>query len=174
MKQILGNKKLENAFDELGIFSSEYSLKYRMKKSPHYCIWELTDNAYETLSDFPDDKWKDNWGWWRYADGSNMGEAKDCGMINGLNIKIWRDDYKRGELLQEWKLERSIEEKREYHNNFEEFYEVWCPNCWDTLLDYFSDEIGCSSETNICALATDLAKQNGMTMAELFRDLQEG
>ena len=29
MKEVLGSKRLENAFDELGIFSNEYSLKTR-------------------------------------------------------------------------------------------------------------------------------------------------
>lgn len=39
---------------------------------------------------------------------------------------------------------------------------------YDNLLDYLLEEIGCSQPKNICALATDLAKFNGLKLSELF------
>ena len=39
---------------------------------------------------------------------------------------------------------------------------------YDTLLDYMCDEIGASQPRNVCALAVDLARANGISMAELF------
>ena len=40
---------------------------------------------------------------------------------------------------------------------------------YESLLKYFDYALGVSSEINICTLATGLAKQNNMTMAELFK-----
>jgi hypothetical protein len=43
---------------------------------------------------------------------------------------------------------------------------------YPTLLCYFCDEIGASTEKNVCAIAVDLAALNNMTMAELFQKYQ--
>ena len=40
------------------------------------------------------------------------------------------------------------------------------------LLTYFCDALGASQPKNVCALAVDMAKYNGMSMAELFQKLQ--
>jgi hypothetical protein len=40
---------------------------------------------------------------------------------------------------------------------------------YDSLLDYFCYGIGASMESNVCALAVDLARVNGMTMSRLFQ-----
>lgn len=44
---------------------------------------------------------------------------------------------------------------------------------YDTLLDYFCHGIGASMESNIIALAIDLARANGKTVAKLF-EIYEG
>lgn len=43
---------------------------------------------------------------------------------------------------------------------------------YDTLLGYMSEEIGASQPRNVCALAVDLARANGISMAELFNTYQ--
>ena len=48
-----------------------------------------------------------------------------------------------------------------------------CPYEYETLLTYMAEELGASVERNVCALAVDLARANGMTMAKLF-DIYEG
>ena len=40
---------------------------------------------------------------------------------------------------------------------------------YENLLSYFSDQLGASTEKNVCALSIDLARQNGLTLSELFR-----
>jgi hypothetical protein len=39
---------------------------------------------------------------------------------------------------------------------------------YDNLTTYMCDELGASQPRNVCALAVDLARANGMTMAKLF------
>ena len=39
---------------------------------------------------------------------------------------------------------------------------------FQNLTEYLCDCVGASTEKNVCACAVDLAKYNGMTMAELF------
>lgn len=169
MKEILGSRNLENAFDRLAIFSNEYSLKYSMKHNPKYCIWEVSDEAFQTLRDFPDDKWKDNWGWWRSAEGCNLGEAKSLIEINGYKLLGWRNNVKKEDCFLDWQ-EEDEDEKESYDNNFEEYYDDYYPSSWINLLEYFGEEFGCFMEKNVCALAVDLAKANEMTMAELFKN----
>jgi hypothetical protein len=47
------------------------------------------------------------------------------------------------------------------------------PYKYETLTEYMCDEIGASMESNVCALAVDLARANGLTMAKLF-EIYEG
>lgn len=47
-----------------------------------------------------------------------------------------------------------------------------CKDSYDTLLDYMSEAIGVSQPRNVCALAVDLARANGMSMSELFKIYQ--
>lgn len=37
------------------------------------------------------------------------------------------------------------------------------------ILIYLCDEIGASTERNVCACTIDLARQNNLTLAELFK-----
>lgn len=43
---------------------------------------------------------------------------------------------------------------------------------YDSLIDYFADGLGCNDGTTVAALAKDLARYNGMTMAKLFKVFQ--
>ena len=43
---------------------------------------------------------------------------------------------------------------------------------YDTLTDYLCEELGVSTETNVCACVTDLAKANGMSISKLFKVYQ--
>ena len=78
--------------------------------------------------------------WWVYSEGSNMGKVNTILTINGHEIKAWASEE--DDVLDE---------------------------SYDSLLEYFDYALGTSCEINICALATDLAKQNNMTMGELFK-----
>ena len=43
---------------------------------------------------------------------------------------------------------------------------------YDSLMDYFHKGLSVGMESNICALAVDLARANGMTMAKLFQTFE--
>lgn len=45
-------------------------------------------------------------------------------------------------------------------------------NKYDNLIEYYNSELNLSSERNICALAVELANQNGLTLGELFTKYQ--
>ena len=44
---------------------------------------------------------------------------------------------------------------------------------YDSLIDYFYKGLSVGMESNICALAVDLARANGMSMAKLFSIFEE-
>ena len=149
MKEILG-AELDNAFKELKINTTKtYELQ---NKSWEYCeiyqVWKLSDKDFEKICQLSDEDWKDDWGWWRSSEGSNMGGVNKRYNINNHYINAW-DGINRQE-------EKDYLFGRQYKN----------------ILQYFCDEIGVSTERNVCALAVDLARQNNMTMGELFRKYQ--
>lgn len=159
LKEILG-AELDNTFAELGI---EASKTYEIKNKPwkyceNYQVWELSDEDYEKLCAISDADWKDDWGWWRLAEGSNLGCVYVRYNINNHYIKAW-DGVSRLDFYEE---NKSLKPEDRY----------WAERKYSTLLEYFCDEIGVSTEKNVCAVATDLAKQNNMTMAELFVKFQ--
>lgn len=111
-------------------------------------VYELTEAEFQTLINDPkpDEEWmKENCAW-RHSKGSNMTDPIKRRTINGKYIKAWSDP------------ERDI-------------YGV-CP--FDHLLRYFCDHVGISQPRNVTALAVDLAKINGLTMAQLFAKYQSG
>jgi hypothetical protein len=178
MVEILAGDGIENAFKDLGInarntYKRAMPADDGMYHGEAYEVWELSSEDYERLCNISDDdeddeNWKEEWGWWRSAEGSNMGDVEDEFIINGQKIMAWRGGH-REDLSQEW--ENESEEEKESYKDYDEYEETWCPHTYKDLLDYFCDEIGASTETNVCALATDLAEQNNMTMGELFTKL---
>jgi hypothetical protein len=149
MVEILG-AELDKAFKELNISAKKtYQLK---NKSWGYCedyqVWELSDENYERLCTISDEDWHDDWGWWRGAKGSNLGGVDRRYNINNHYIYAW-DGYKR-------------QNDKDY---------PW-PREYKDLLSYFCDEIGASTENNVCAVVVNLAAQNNITMAELFKKYQ--
>lgn len=161
MAEILGGGALYKAFRELGI---EATRTYKGREKPHYQVWELSKDNLKKLECI--EEWKDEWGWWRYAKGSNMGTPFDFFAVNGKELIAW-DGYKREDLILEWAAE-SDEEKAAYHHSLKEYEEALYPRVYKNLTTYMCEELGASMERNVCALAVDLARANGMTMAKLF------
>lgn len=162
MAEILGGGGLHKAFKELGIKATR---TYRRSEKPYYEVWELSKDDLKKLEYAVE--WNDEWGWWRYAKGSNMGTPFDFFTVNGKELIAWENSYKRDDLRDDWNDEPD-EEKAAYHYSFKEYAEVHCPHTYNTLLDYIAEELHASTGTNVCALAVDLARANGMTMAKLF------
>jgi hypothetical protein len=148
MKEILGGG-LDKAFEELNLYAQKmYELK---NKSWEYCeiyqVWRLPDEDYDKLCLIPENAWKDNWGWWRSAEGCVLGNPDHRYNIKHHYIWAWDNDNR---------IEKDYYKDRKYRN----------------LLEYFSEELNLSAERNVCALSVDLAKYNGMTMAELYNKYQ--
>lgn len=105
--------------------------------------------------------------WWRFAEGSNQGVPQDEVIVKGIPIRAWVNQYRRDDLEIEFE-ELPLEEKAEY-KDFEDYCNVWAPTVYENLMMYFHDEFHVSTERNVCALVTDLAKYNNMSMADIFR-----
>lgn len=170
--EILGGNGLEFALNDLGIkYKKTYSKKCNPKKKydPHYEVYEISQQDVKRLDEIFE--WPDNYGWWRYAKGSNMGTPFDFFTVNGKELIAW-DGRKREDLRDDW-ADEPDEEKAAYHYSFKEYEETQYPHKYSTLTEYMCDELGASTERNVCALAVDLARANGMTMAKLF-EIYEG
>jgi ribosomal protein S25 len=111
-----------------------------------YQVWELSQEEFEKLDATSEESYQSG-EWWRSAEGSNMGKADVLYIINGKEIKAWDGAH-----------------REDFDEEEEELFE----REYSRLTEYFCDEVGASLEKNVCALAVDLAKQNRMTMAELF------
>lgn len=165
-REILGNK-MYKVFKEYGIeYIRTYSKKCDSKKGydPHYEVYEISQsdmNKLEEIFELP------NGSWWRWAKGSNMGTPFSLFTVNGKELIAW-DGYKREDLRDDW-ADETDEEKAAYHYSFKEYEEMQYPHVYSTLTEYMCKELGVSTEKNVCALAVDLARANGMTMAQLFK-----
>jgi len=149
MIEILG-AELDKAFEELNLYAQKmYQIK---NKHWEYCedyqVWRLSNEDYDKLCAISEKNWQDDWGWWRWSAGSNLCSVCHRYNINGHYINAW-DGYSRQD-------DKDYPWARHYKN----------------LLQYFCDELGVTTERNICAVAVDLAAKNNMTMAELFQKYQ--
>lgn len=160
--EILGGNGLHKAFRELGIKATR---TYRRSEKPHYEVWELSKDDLKTLEYTYE--WLDEWGWWRYAKGSNMGTPFEFFQVNGKELIAW-GGARREDLILEW-ADEPAKEKAAYNYSFKEYEKTLCPYEYETLLTYMAEELGASVERNICALAVDLARANGLKMSELFK-----
>ena len=84
MAEILAGGGIQNAFNDLGI---KAKMTYKMSKEPYYEVWELDKKDLKTLDESPE--WFDEWGWYRFAKGSNMGSAADFFTVNGQFMIGW-------------------------------------------------------------------------------------
>ena len=170
MKEIIG-ENLKGIFEKLGL---EAILTYSGKIGAwkNFEVWKITEDVLEKLSDISDEEWdalcKDVFvsTWWRYSEGSNMGTVNSIFTINGEKIVAWRDAYRINDLFDEYS-ELDEEEKSEY-DSAEGYVKSCLTSEYRNLIDYFCDELGVSQSRNVCALATDLAEYNGMSVGQLF------
>lgn len=155
MIELLCTTGIENAFRDLGITAR---MTYKRPPIPDhgpyhgeaYEVWEVSEAAHEYLCAIEEKDWHDDWGSWRSARDSNRtGDQMYPFIINGCRVWGWRGHWKQ-------KLSSVVLKEP----------------CYKDLLEYFCEEIGASNQSNVCALAVDMAKANDMDMAELFERLQ--
>ena len=150
------------ALHELGVDARQ---TYKMGHEPYYEIWDINKKNLKVLEEA--EEWGDTWGWWRYAKGSNLGTPASFFTVNGQFMIGW-DGRSRDAIREDWN-HMLDNEKAAYHNSFSEYEEEMKPREYENLLSYMCNEIGASTESNIIALAVDLARANGKTVAQLFK-----
>ena len=84
MSEIFGGGGLENAFEALGI---DAKMTYKGSKEPYYEVWELSKKDLRALEEV--EEWDENWGFFRFSKGSNMGSAAEFLNINGQFMIGW-------------------------------------------------------------------------------------
>lgn len=84
MAEIFGGGGLENAFRSLGI---DAKMTYKGSREPYYEVWELSKKDLKVLEEV--EEWQDEWGFFRFSKGSNMGSAAEFLNINGQFMIGW-------------------------------------------------------------------------------------
>ena len=142
MKEILGHN-LKQFFDKNDNVKNTYT-------GEEYEVWEVSDEIFSRMSNMSENefiKLAGEGSWWRFANGCSLERPTSSAFINGQYIKCWGKD----DIYSE-KYERD-----EFNDEV------------DALTEYLCNCLGTSTETNICACATALAKYNDMTLGKLFR-----
>lgn len=177
--EILAGAEFANAVRDLGLISTHRTYHYQPPTDSYrenYQVWALSKKDFDNLCAFDEDNWKEDWGWWRYATGSNLGGVGHEYVIHGERILAW-DGYEREQAQSEC-LRCS-----DYYKNCTNGKVLRNP-CYATdndiaqcfnareypdIISYLCEEIGASTEKNVCACTIDLARQNGMSLSELFK-----
>lgn len=159
MKEILGNN-LEQ------FFNTEINGE-RTYKGNRYEVWEVSNETFNAMCDMPEEKFVELAGedaWWRSAEGSNQGVPDYAFTVNGEKLIAWYDTYRDKDLIEDFENEDEVDKE----DGLEQYIATWHTTEFPTLTDYLCNELGASTERNVCALAVDLAKYNNIAMGELF------
>lgn len=173
MKEILAGAGFERAVDELKIKAkctySESPTKLLARGAYH--VWEVEDESFDFLTKLTEEDWKDEWGWWRYAEGTNIDDSPELTtQINSKDITVWINDFKLEEDINE-QIEECKEDEVEYDVDRIEA-SIISEKKYHTLTEYCIREWGASMERNVCAITVGLAKLNGMTLSQLWNKYQ--
>ena len=164
--------------ENMGVVFEKLNIPYMQGYSgnigywPNFGVYKVLEQYFPKLCDIPDEEWAKEFpeSWWRYADGSNMGTPNCEFIINGVQIDAWQNEYYVEDLVESYyNLDTHEILAYELDGGVEAYIEDNYRYKYDNLLEYFCDELGASTAKNVCALATDLAKYNEMSMALLFK-----
>lgn len=191
IKEILAGDHFENALARFGVVAEcTYKMSDKAKETQPYLdyhVWELSDEEYEKLNSIKDSDWygeeeifnacnntSDGFGWWRWAEGCNIRLDDDFILmdleIHGCKLKAFYDIENRREFIKHVWCETldefdamSVEEYEEACANYDKSHTVY-----HNLIQYCCDAVGVSTEKNICAVTSDIARINKMKLSELF------
>lgn len=166
MESILCWGNPESQFARLGI-SPRLAFDGRTDIDGRISVWECSPEELAALSAEPDTEEVETYWWdaqacWRYATGANIG------MCNG---PVWINGQELIGGYSEARAEYDAEDAAEAMECGDDPPAPSVPE-FDTLLEYFCDEIGASSERNVAAVAAEMARENRITMGELFTRCQ--
>ena len=160
--------------ENMGVVFEKLNIPYMQGYSrsigywPNFGVYKILEQDFKKLCDIPDDEFVKEFpdSWWRYAEGSNMGTPNCEFIINGCKIDAWQNEWYVDDLVEGYNR-LPLDEQLEY-GGVEGYISENYTYEYSDLLEYFCDELGASTEKNVCALATDLAKYNEMSIAKLF------
>lgn len=72
--EILAGGEFANAVKSLGLTSAVCAYHYQPQPThwrEEYQVWLLSKEDFDNICAIDNDDWKDDWGWWRHAYGSN-------------------------------------------------------------------------------------------------------
>ncbi len=90
--EILAGAGFANAVHDLGLLSARCTYHYQPPKDSYredYQVWLLSKEDFNILCAVKEEDWKESWGWWRHALGSNMGLVLSEYIINDEKIVAW-------------------------------------------------------------------------------------
>lgn len=141
MVEFIGSKEILTFAEETGLKTLRMTFE---NKNTDFNVFEISEEEFEVMDSYPDEDWKEEWGWWRYSEGCVL-EYKfptNIIVINDSALMAWYDD---------------VIEQDYYHDYYDNLFE-YCLNVWH-----------CSTEHNITAIAVGLAKLNNMSLADLLK-----
>lgn len=158
MKEILGDN-----LEKFLLSRNCEDVAARTYKGKEYEVWSISDKEFEELCNMTEEEYEHICrdlglvdkdfdminAWWRYSEGSNL-KNWDSYIFN-INGQFMHG------LLNEHRIQN----------------DGWFQDTYSSLTEYLCEHVGCSLSRNICAVAMDLAKMNGMTMGKLF-EVYEG
>ena len=162
--EILAHKNIKNAFKDLEMDATR---TYNGTNEPYYEVWEVEKKDLHLLDETI---WLNEYGWWCYSKGSNMGTAFDVFTVNGKELIAW-GGFARDCLMDKWN-DMSFDAKAKYSHSFKKYEQEKMPYKYDSLLEYFEKELDATEYDEICGLAVHLARENRMTMTRLFTDFE--
>ena len=181
MYEILTGKEFKEAVKQIPIKSA--ICKYSKGK---YEIWEISDEDFNELDSYIDKYdyfeegqnpkvWKDEWGWWRWSDGSNIQSNDTTYMeINNKKVLMYFNPYCYDNYIEDGLNELSIrkgilsneEKSQAIKELIQRFFDSKCN--YNNFLEYCIDQYHVSTEKNICAISVECAKLNKMSLAEFW------
>lgn len=171
MVEILAGGHFERAVQALDLTSAICTYHYTPPKNSYredYQVWELSDEDFSNLCSVNEEDWNSDWetgwGWWRYAEGSSLGATSAVYAIHGVEILAW-DGYNR---LYRCRGCESMSSGLCLGTD-KDLLECYGSRSFPDLITYLNEEIGASTERNVCACTIELAKQNNMKLSELFK-----
>lgn len=156
MKEILAWAKpedIQKEWDRLGISPALGWSGFGWRESDPMQVWQFSEEDFQTLLDDPlgnDDHWFEVRCAWRQCDGSNLNHEP----VRRFNVN---HHYMKG-FFNEYRHNEQFEDGDEPYMYFKH----------RDLLTYLEEEWGATTEKNVTAITTDLAKINGLTLAQLF------
>lgn len=168
--EVLAGGEFSNAVNILNLTSAKCTYRYHPNSESYredYQVWELSKDDFDRICSIDDDSWQEDWGWWRHCVGSNLGGVNHDFIINGKKIMAW-DGFNR--ISWEEECQHDCGDRKRGLCNGESFEECFGERSYPDLIAYLNNEVGASNGKNVCACAVDLARQNSMTLSELFRE----